>query len=180
MKPFTALVPAILILCCLALPCTALDSKFFTVTQKTISLNMSPSFEMVRGEFNTSEKGMVGQDFIINNTDAPGATFISVLSVYDETMSKLSPSALAEIFLVGGISGVKARGDAETGNWTAIDHQGNNVTVHTLSTNDSRIEMIGDSYDMAVWNLDGPSFAVMVSLLDRNNTTQIIKTLAVS
>jgi hypothetical protein len=180
MKPFTVLVPAILLLACLALPSTALESKFFTVTEKTITLNLSPSFEMARGEFNTSENGMVGQDFIINNTDAPGATFISVLSVYDETLSKLSPGALSELFLVGGISGVKARGDEEIGNWTAMDHQGNNVTVHTLSTNDTRIDLLGGSYDMAVWNLDGPSYAVMVSLLDRNNTTQIIKTLAIS
>jgi len=180
MKPFTALIPAILLLSCLALPGTALESKLFTVTEKTISLDMSPSFEMVRGEFNTSENGMVSQEFIINNTDAPGATFISVLSVYDETMSKLSRGALSELFLVGGISGMKARGDEETGNWTAIDHRGYNVTVHTLSTSDSRIDMLGGSYDMAVWNLGGPSFAVMVSLLDRNNTTQIIKTLAVS
>jgi hypothetical protein len=180
MKPFTVLVPAILLLSCLALPCTALESKLFTVTEKTISLDMSPNFEIVRGEFNTSENGMVSQDFIINNTDASGATFISVLSVYDETLSKLSPGALSELFLVGGISGVKARGDQETGNWTAVDHQGNNVTVHTLSTNDSRIDMLGGRYDMAVWNLDGPSFAVMVSLLDKNNTTQIIKTLAIS
>lgn len=41
MKPFTALVPAILLLACLALPSTALESKFLTVTQKTISLDMS-------------------------------------------------------------------------------------------------------------------------------------------
>jgi hypothetical protein len=177
---WAVLVPAILILSCLALPGTALESKFFTVTEKTISLDLGPSFEMVRGEFNTSENGMVSQEFIINNTDAPGATFISVLRVYDDTLSKLSPGALSELFLVGGISGVKARGDEETGNWTAIDHRGNNVTVHTLSTNDKRIDMLGGSYDMAVWNLDGPSFAVMVSLLDKNNTTQIIRTLAVS
>ncbi len=31
MKPFAALVPAILLLACLALPCTALESKVLTV-----------------------------------------------------------------------------------------------------------------------------------------------------
>jgi hypothetical protein len=180
MKPFNALVPAVLLLSCLAFPSTALESKLFTVAEETISLDLGPSFEMVRGEFNTSENGMVSQEFIINNTDAPGATFISVMSVYDEIMSRMSHDALSEILLIGGISGVEAKGDEEIGNWTALDHQGNNVTVHTMSTNDTRIEMIGGSYDMAVWNLDGPSFAVMVSLLDRNNTTQIIKTLAIS
>ena len=92
----------------------------------------------------------------------------------------MSPGALSELFLIGGISGVEARGDEEIGNWTAVDHQGNNVTVHTLSTNDERIEMLGGSYDMAVWNLDGPNFAVMVSLFDQNNTTQTIKTLTIS
>lgn len=180
MKPFTALVPAILLLSCLALPSTALESKFFTVTQKTISLDMSPSFEMARGEFNTSENGMVGQDFLINNTATPGAAFISIMSIYDDIMRRMSHDALAELLLIGGISGVEARGDEETGNWTAIGHQGYNVTVHTISTNDKRIDMLGGSYDMAVWNLDGHSYAVMVSLLDRNNTTQIINTLAVS
>ena len=180
MKSFAALVPAMLLLACLALPCTALESKFFTVTEKTISLDLGPGFEMVRGEFNASENGMVSQDFIINNTNASGAAFVSVMSVYDETMSKMSPGALSELFLIGGISAVEAKGAVETGNWTAVDSQGRNVTVHTLSTNDERIDMLGGSYDMAVWNLDGRNFAVMVSLFDKDNTTQAIKTLAVS
>ncbi|MEI6102641.1 MAG: hypothetical protein WCP70_01725 [Methanothrix sp.] len=180
MKPFAALVPAMLLLACLALPCTALESKFFTVTEKTISLDLGPGFEMVRGEFNASENGMVSQDFIINNTNASGAAFVSVMSVYDEAMSKMSTGALSELFLIGGISGVEAKGAVETGNWTAVDSQGRNVTVHTLSTNDERIDQLGGSYDMAVWNLDGPNFAVMVSLFDQNNTTQTIKTLTIS
>jgi hypothetical protein len=180
MKPFAALVPAMLLLACLALPCTALESKFFTITEKTISLDLGPGFEMVRGEFNASENGMVSQDFIINNTNASGAAFVSVMSVYDETMSKMSPGALSELFLIGGISAMEAKDAVEIGNWTAVDHKGNNVTVHTLSTNDERIEMLGGSYDLAVWNLDGPIFAVMVSLFDQNNTTQTIKTLTIS
>jgi hypothetical protein len=40
--------------------------------------------------------------------------------------------------------------------------------------------MVGGSYDMAVWELDSSTYAVMVSLFDRDNTTQVIKTLAVS
>jgi hypothetical protein len=180
MKPLTALLPAILLLACLALPCTSLESKLFTVTEKTISLDLGPGFEMISGEFNTSKNGMVSQDFIINNTDASGSAFVSVMSVYDEIMSKMSTDALSEIFLIGGISGVQARGDKEIGNWTAVDHKGNNVTVHTLSTDDERIDMLGGSYDMAVWNLGGPNFAVMVSLLDQNNTTQTIRTLTIN
>ncbi|MCX6674315.1 MAG: hypothetical protein NTY37_11125, partial [Methanothrix sp.] len=179
MKPFPVLISAILLLACLALPCTALESKFVTVTEKTLSLDLGPSFEITRGEFNASEKGMVSQDFMINDTAAPKAAFISVMSVYDNILSRMSATSLSELFLIGGISAVEAKGDVEIGNWTAVDHQGNNVTVHTLSSDDERIQMLGGSYDMAVWNLDGPNFAVIVSLFDKNNTTQTIKTLAV-
>ncbi len=180
MKPFSSFVLAMLLLACLSLPALSLESRFLTVTEKTISLDLGPSFEMAKGEFNISSDGMVRQDFLINDTAAPGAAFISIMSVYDDLMSRMSCEALSELLLVGGISGVEARGDREIGNWTAEDHLGNNVTVHTLRTKDERIEMLDGRYDMAVWNLDGPCFAVMISLLDQNNTTQIIKTLAVS
>ncbi|MCX6672329.1 MAG: hypothetical protein NTY37_00935, partial [Methanothrix sp.] len=119
MKPFPVLISAMILLACLALPCTALESKFVTVTEKTLSLDLGPSFEITRGEFNASEKGMVSQDFMINVTAAPKAAFISVMSVYDNILSKMSPASLSELFLIGGISAVKARGDVEIGNWTA-------------------------------------------------------------
>ena len=111
MKPFTVLVPAILLLACLALPCTALESKVLTVSEKTLSVDLGPSFEIYGGEFNASVKGMVSSDFVINNTATAGAAFVSVMSVYDEIMSKMSPGALSELFLIGGISAVEARGD---------------------------------------------------------------------
>ena len=53
------------------------------------------------------------------------------------------------------------------------------MTVHTMSTKDERIQMIGGRYNMAIWNLGGPTYAVIVSLFDKNNTTQTIKTLAI-
>jgi len=177
---FAALVPAMLILACLALPCAALESKFVTITERTLSADLGPSFEIDTGEFNASEDGMATQDFIINDTAAPGATFISIMSVYDDILKRMSPGALSELFLIGGISAVEARGDVEIGNWTAVDFKGNNVTVHTLSTNDERVQVFGSKYDMAVWDLGGSNYAVMVSLFDKNNTTQTIKTLAVS
>ena len=92
----------------------------------------------------------------------------------------MSPGALSELFLIGGISAVEARGDTEAGNWTAVDSQGKNVTVYTMNTKDQRVQMLGGSYDIAVWNLDRSTYAVMVSLFDKNNTTQAIKTLAIS
>jgi len=78
------------------------------------------------------------------------------------------------------MSAVESRGDIEVGNWTAVDRLGENVTVHTMSTKDERIQMLGASYDMAVWNLDRSNYVVMVSLLDKDNTTKMIETLTIS
>jgi hypothetical protein len=171
---------AILLLACLALPAAALESKVLTVSERTISTNLGPSFEINRSALNTSDNGIASQDFLINNTASAGSAFISIMSVYDGVLGKMSPSSLSELFLIGGMSAAEARGDKETGNWTAVNALGKNVTVHTMSTRDERILTIGGSYDMAVWDLDRSTYAVLVSLLDRDNTTQIIKTLAVS
>ena len=179
MKPFSALLPAILLLACLAIPCMALESTVFTISEKTLSVDLGPNFDIDRSELNTSDRGLVSQDFIINNTAAPGAAFISVMSVYGEVMGKMSPSSVSELFLIGGISAVEARGDVEIGNWTAVDRQGKNVTVHTLFTKDEDFKQLGGTYDIAVWNLDKSTYAVTTSLLDKNNTTQLIKTLAI-
>lgn len=180
MKPFAAFLSAILILACLALPGNALESRVFTVSEKTLSVDLGPSFEIMSSQLNTSSKGIVSQDFVINGTAGEGATFISIMSVYDEVLGRMSPASLSEIFLIGGMAATEARGDSEIGNWTAVSSLGKNVTVHTLSTKDERIQMVGGSYDIAVWDLDSSTHAVMVSLFDRDNTTQIIKTLAVS
>lgn len=180
MKPFAAFLSSILLLACLTMPCTALESKVNIVSEKTLSVDLGPSFEINRSELNTSDNGIASQDFLINNTATSGAAFVSVMSVHGEVLGRMSPNSLSEIFLVGGMSAVEARGDAETGNWTAVSALGKNVTIHTMSTRDESIQKIGGSYDIAVWDLDRSTYAVMVSLLGRNTTTQIIKTLAVS
>ena len=180
MKLFAALVPAILLLACLALPCTALESKVLTLSEKTLSVDLGPSFEIYKSEFNTSQKGMASQNFLINDTVNKNVAFLSVMGIYDEIMQRLSPDLLSELFLIGVLSEVESNGDVEIGNWTATDRLGNNVTVHTLSTEDERVQPLGATYDMAIWNLDQTTYVVLVSLFDKNDTIQIIKTLAVS
>ncbi len=180
MKYFAAFLSAIFILACLALPCMALESRVLTLTEKNLTVDLGPSFELNKSDLNISQKGMISQDFLINDTAKDGVAFFSVMSVYDELMKRLSPDLLSELFLVGVLSEVEAKGDVEIGNWTAPDTLGNNVTVHTLSTKDLRVKPLGGTYDTAVWNLDQSTYVVLVSFLDENNTTQIIKTLSVS
>jgi len=180
MKTLFAVMLAMLLLACLAEPCTAFESKFLTLSEKTLSVDLGPSFEVSKGDFKPGENGTVSQEFLINNTAAPGAAFLSIISVYDDIMRRMSTDALCELFLIGGLSGVEANGDAEIGNWTAVDFKGKNVTVHTIKSKDEDLSQVGGSYDLAVWNLDGQSYVVLVSLMDRNSTIQTIRTLAMS
>ncbi len=179
MKSFAAFLLAVLLVGCLALPAAALESKVLVVSEKNLSIDLGPSFEISMSELNTSDRGMTSQDFLINNTAEAGSAFISIMSVYDEVLGRISPSSLSDIFLVGSLAAVEERGDSEIGNWTAVDRLGENVTVHTMRTEDERIQMLGGIYDTAVWNLDRSTYVVMVSLLDKDNTTKMIKTLAI-
>lgn len=180
MKPFSALISAMLLfiaLASLAFPCAALESAFFTVTEKTLSVDLDPSFEIGQGDFNASDRGMVTQEFFINTTTIPNAAFISVMSVYDDVLKRLSPENLSKIFEASAVLAVEDKGDRETGNWTAISSQGGNVTVHSMGSADPSISPERSSYDMAVWSLGGQNYALVVSLLDRNNTSRMIETM---
>jgi hypothetical protein len=179
MKTFSALIPAMLLLACLIEPCTSLEWKFFAISEKTISVDLGPSFGITRGEFDPGENGTISEEFLINNTATPGAAFLALISIYDDVMRRMSTETLSELFLVGGLSEVEANGDVEIGNWTAVDFMGKNVTVHTLKSKDERPSQIGGTYDLAVWNLEGQTYAVLVSVLDRNDTREAIRTLAI-
>ena len=71
MNPFAAFAAALLLLAGLILSAAALESNVFTITQKTLSVDLGPSFEIDGGELNASEQGMISHDFLINNTAAP-------------------------------------------------------------------------------------------------------------
>ena len=73
MKHFSALISATVILIALVSPGAALDTKFYTVTEKTLSIDLGPSFIIEQGKFDANEDGMITQEFLINNTGAPGS-----------------------------------------------------------------------------------------------------------
>jgi hypothetical protein len=95
-------------------------------------------------------------------------------------MSRLSPGVLSELFLTGVITAFEADGDKEVGNWTTTDRMGKNVTVYTMSTRNPHLRPLGGTYGIASWSLDSSTYAILVSMLDRNNTTLIIRTLAIA
>ncbi len=180
MKHFSALISATVILIALVSPGAALDTKFYTVTEKTLSIDLGPSFIIEQGKFDANEDGMITQEFLINNTGAPGSALVSITGVYDNELRYLSPSNLSQIFASGVILGMEERGDRVAGNWTAQDSRGGNVTVQSLISQNPENASDSRAYDMAVWNLEGPNYAIVISLLDSDNTTRLINTMTLT
>lgn len=172
--------PLMMALACLASPGTALDSKFFTVTEKTLSLDLGPSFIIEPGKFNFSEDGIVIQEFLINNTDNGNSALVSVIGVYDPQIKNQSSDDISEIYAAGLILAMENNtGYQLTGNWTALNSQGGNVNGHSMARgnldNSSQ-----KTIDVAVWNLEASNYASIMSLLDRDNTTKIINTMTLA
>ena len=186
MKSSAAFLAAILALACLALPVASLESTVLTICEKKLTVDLGPGYEIHRIVFDTSSKGMVLDEFLINNNAEPGATaFVSILTIYDEILAKMNPDALSELFLIGGLEALKEEGDAQIGKWTAFDSRGRNVSVTTMKTANENVRMTDGIYDkgiynISIWNLDITTYALLVSPFDEDNTTQLIKTLAVS
>ncbi|MCK9587148.1 hypothetical protein [Methanothrix soehngenii] len=180
MKSSAAFLAAIFMLACLAMPVASLESKFLTICEKNLSIDLEPGFEIIYSKFDTSNNEMISNDFFIADNALPGSALISIMTVYDEILTKLNPDALSEIFLIGGVEAAKEDGAKEIGKWTAVDSRGRNVSVTTMKTADEDAKMLDGIYNISVWNLDGTNYALLVSSFDEYNTTQIIKTLAVS
>jgi len=179
MKSSAAVLAAILMLACLAMPVASLESKFLTICEKNLSIDLGPGFEIIDSKFNTSNNQMISNDFIIANNALPGSAFISIMTVYDDILTKLNPDTLSELFLIGGVEGARENGDVEIGKWTTIDSRGRNVSVTTMKTANEDVRMPDGVYNISIWNLDRTTYALLVSSFDESNTTQIIRTLAI-
>lgn len=179
MKSSAAFLAAIFMLACLAMPVASLESKFLTICEKNLSIDLGPGYEIIDSKFNTSNSEMISNDLIITNNALPGSAFISIMTVYDDILTKLNPDALSEIFLIGGLEAASEEGDVQIGKWTAVDSRGRNVSVTTMKTANEDAKMLDGIYNISIWNLDRTNYALLVSSFDEYNTTQIIKTLTI-
>jgi len=67
-----------------------------------------------------------------------------------------------------------------TGNWSTISSGGENVTVDTIDAKGTVFGLYGREMDMVFWNVDGNSYAYLMSSFDKNITRQIINTLEIN
>ncbi len=173
---FSAL--AILLTLAAAMNGAAFEGTVLTIAERGLSADIPSDFSIYSAEASANTTGIFSSDLMINSSDPEaGSIFLSILSVYDDVMRRMSPASLSDLFLSAEISTVESHGDVVVGNWSAVDLQGETVTVLTLSTSDPRIG--GGSYDMASWSLAGDVQVLMVSTADRNVTESLIGTLKI-
>ena len=61
MKSIAAFLATIFLLACLVLPVSSLESKVLTISEKNLSIDLGPSFEIISNEFDASDNGMILQ-----------------------------------------------------------------------------------------------------------------------
>lgn len=180
MKRFASMVSALAILLSLAAAMNgaAFEGTVLTIAERGLSADIPSDFSIYAAEADANTTSIFSSDLMINSTDPEaGSIFLSILSVYDDVMRRMSPASLSDLFLSAEISEVESHGDAVVGNWSAVGPQGETVTVLILSTLDPRVS--GGSYDMASWSLDENVQVLMVSTADRNVTESLIGTLKI-
>jgi hypothetical protein len=180
MKRFASTVSALVFLLSLAAAMngSALEGTVLTVAERGLSADIPSDFSIYAAEADANTTGIFSYDLMINSTDPEaGSIFLSIFSVYDDVMRRMKTASLSDLFLSAEISTVESHGVVVVANWSAIDRQGQNVTVYTLETPDPRVS--GGSYDMASWSLEGKVQVLMVSTADRNVTENLIGTLKI-
>jgi hypothetical protein len=88
MKSLAAFLTGIVLLACLALPVSALESSVLTICDKNLSIDIGPSYEIVSSNVDASSSGMISNDFFINDTAQTGSAFVSILTIFDEILTK--------------------------------------------------------------------------------------------
>jgi hypothetical protein len=172
---------AVLAICSIA--SATLDSKVFTLCERNLSVNLTPDFRITPDPSTSSYDGSA-QAFTIAGTEAKGIGMLLIMNIYDETMNSLDPEALSQTMTEMVSSLATYSGDSEMGNvignWSTIDSQGENITVDTMDTKGTLLGVYGKAMDMVFWNVDGNSYAYLMSTFDQNVTRQIINTLEIN
>jgi hypothetical protein len=156
----------------------ALDSSVITLKESVLSMDLDPDFQVFKTEVSANTSGIFSYDMKINSSSPEdGRLFISVASVYDEVMKRMSPSALNELFLSAELTAFEEEGDVVVGNWSTVDSQGQVVNVHILSTENTGVS--GGVYDFTTYSLGENTLVMIASTMGRTATESVIKTLVI-
>ena len=164
----------------------ALNTKVYTLSENNLSINLTSGFQIVPDKSTSQTDGAFTQGFTIASSRSKGMAMLQINDVYDENMKLFGPEFISQTWITGvsiGASLLGMNGDNSNriiGNWSATDSVGNNVTVSTMSTNNSLLSAFGKTAEVSNWNIGGNKYAGLVSFFDKNTTRQIIGTLKLS
>jgi hypothetical protein len=176
----------LVVLAMCSLTSMALDTKVYTLCENNLSINLTPGFQIIPDKSNSQTDGAFSQGFTIVSSQSKGTAMLQIMDVYDEDTQLFGPEFISQTWIMGvsiGASMLSMNEDDSNriiGNWTATDSMGNNVTVSTMSTNNSLLSVFGKTADVSNWNIGENKYAGLVSFFDRNTTRQIIGTLKLS
>lgn len=164
----------------------ALDTKVYTLCESNLSINLTPEFQIVPDETSSQSDGAFSQGFTIARSQPSGVAMLQIMDVYDEDMKLFGPEFISQSWTMGVSIGASLfsmdedYSDRTIENWSAVDSMGNNVTVSTMSTNNSLLSVFGNTADVSNWNIGEDKYAGLVSFFDKNVTREIIGTLKLS
>lgn len=186
MKCCEIVLGALLVIALCSLTSIALDTKVYTLCESNLSMNLTPGFRIISDDSTSQSEGAFSQGFTISSNQTKGIAMLQIMEVYDEDMILYGPEFISNSWIAGITFAASWLGmeeeykDRTIEIWHALDSKGNNVTVNTISTNDSFLTGFGKTAEVSNWDIGGNRYAGLVSFFDRNTTMQIIETLDVS
>ncbi len=198
MKLAKIILGALMVVAICSAASATLDTKVYTLCEGNLSMNLTPNYHIIPSQGTSSPSGLFSQGFTITGSGSKGLAMLETVNIYDETMKLYDTEALSQIFTsvtssalsysgnpeMDSTMGNSYTGDSEKdntiGNWSAVDRNGENVTVVTMDTKGSILSIYGKKVDIAFWNLNGDNYAYLVSSFDQNVTRQIISSLKIN
>jgi hypothetical protein len=198
MKLAKIILGALMVVAMCSAASATLDAKVYTLCEGNLSMNLTPNYHIIPSQGTSSPSGLFSQGFTITGSGSKGLALLETVNIYDETMKLYDTEALSQIFTSVTSSALSYSGNPEMdstmgnsyigdserdntiGNWSAVDRNGENVTVATMDTKGSLLSIYGKKVDIAFWNLNGDNYAYLVSSFDQNVTRQIISSLKIN
>ena len=166
----------------------ALEVPVLVAEERSLSFDIDPGFDVKKTTPYTDETGFFINEVDLTHTDQNGGAVVSVLSLYNDYMSRLPPAIVIELFQFGLISALEEDGGEIINYWDTRSFTGENVTVSTIQINPGSIEPDNRNYWLygqsdivyfGMWQLDDNNYAVTISTLDNTTTQKIIETLTI-
>jgi hypothetical protein len=184
MRSGEIIIGALVVLAVCSMASATLDAKVYTLSEKNISIDLPSNFRLVPSQSATDAGGIFSHTVTVTGTGSKGMANLEIMDIYDERLKLFDTETLSRFIINAASLGSSYSSDLQAGNitgyWSAVDSNGENVTVNTMDTRGTVLSIYGKNVDLAIWNLEDSRYAALTSSLDRNTTSKIINTLEIN